>query len=355
MKTGHNFIVLGGAGTIGRIVVHDLFESDPKNIITIADYQMTKAEILAQSFKDRRVQSVFIDARDSIQLTKQIAGHQVVINCLQHDFNLAVMKAALAAKVHYIDLGGLFSWTRKQLLLNEEFRKAGLTAVIGMGCAPGITNVLAAHAASKLEKIRSVKIRVGSIDFNKIGDRIWFPYSHQTVIEELTLKPWLFKNGRFGQISPRRGWECVGFPAPVGKTWTFWTRHSEVATLPLSFRSKGIQYCDFKVSFDREFVKEIIRRLEAGWTLEQFKTLPIAKTNPNDYEISRVTVDKITVDCHARAKPKWQASASDIDTGCPASIVAQMIANGQIDRRGVFRRRRSCRFNHFSASWKNAE
>jgi saccharopine dehydrogenase-like NADP-dependent oxidoreductase len=41
------------------------------------------------------------------------------------------------------------------------------------------------------------------------------------------------------------------------------------------------------------------------------------------------------VDCIAYAKPAWHASAGDIDTGCPPSIVAQMIAVGTITERGV--------------------
>lgn len=329
------FLVLGGAGTIGKTVVRDLLESHPENSVTIGDYNETATRGLAQSLKNNRVRAVFADARDKNQLTRLLASHQVVINCLQHDFNLAVMKSALSANVHYVDLGGLFTWTRKQLLLDGQFQKKNLTAVIGMGCAPGITNVLAAYAASKLDRVRSIKIRVGSLDFNKLGKEIWFPYSPQTVIEELTLKPWIYKNGEYIQIAPRRGWECVKFPEPVGKTWTVWTRHSEVATLPLSFQSRGLKYCDFKVSFDREFVEEVIKRLRAGWTLEQFKNLPVAKSNPNDYEISRVIVDNLIVDCHAKAKPEWQASAGDIDTACPASIAAQMIADGLINRRGV--------------------
>jgi hypothetical protein len=46
--------------------------------------------------------------------------------------NLNVMQAALAAKIHYIDLGGLFTWTRRQLKLHQDFLRAGLTAIIGM-------------------------------------------------------------------------------------------------------------------------------------------------------------------------------------------------------------------------------
>ena len=59
----------------------------------------------------------------------------------------------------------------------------------------------------------------------------------------------------------------------------------------------------------------------------------------DDYEISRVIVTGnhkiVTVDCHAKANRRWHASAGDVDTGCPPSIVAQMIATGAITQRGV--------------------
>lgn len=340
---GRRFVVLGGAGTIGRVVARDLFESHGDNQILIADYNEPAARALTKSFKDlsRRVRGKFCDARETRNLIGLLKGKDVVVNCLQHDFNLAVMAAALAAGVHYVDLGGLFYWTRKQLRLNKKFRDRGLTAVIGSGCAPGITNLLVAYAAKFKDKIRSLKIRVGSIDFNPPSSELRFSYSAQTIIQELTLRPWIFRQGKFQQIAPRIGWELTDFPEPVGKAWTLWTRHSEVATLPLSFRDKGLQYCDFKVGFDRDFVAEVMKRFDSGWTIQDFNKLLKPATagkpaeNPNDYEISRVIVDDTIVDCHANARPDWQASAGDIDTACPISIVAQMIADGNIDRPGV--------------------
>lgn len=330
------FIVLGGAGTIGRVVVRDLFESHPDNQILIADYNEPVAQALAKSFKGRRVWAKFADARDPEKLTGLLAGQDVVVNCLQHDFNLAVMAAALSAGVHYVDLGGLFTWTRKQLKLDKTFRDRGLVAVIGSGCAPGITNMLVAYAAQCSEKIRSVKIRVGAIDFNPPSPELRFSYSAQTIIQELTLRPWIFRRGKFNQISPRTGWELTEFPKPIDKAWTLWTRHSEIATLPLSFQDRGLEYCDFKVGFDRAFVAAVMVRLRWGWTIRDFNKLLKPADNPNDYEITRVIVDDIILDCHAKSRPDWQASAGDIDTACPISIVAQMIASGAIVRPGVW-------------------
>src|SRR3989344_4162453 len=332
-----HFVVLGGAGTIGKIVVHDLFESHKDNQITIADYRESAALTLAESFGDPRVTARFVDAHVLGSLIDASSGQNVVINCLQHNFNLAVMNAALVTGIHYVDLGGLFSFTRKQLKLNRQFRKAGLTAVIGMGCSPGVTNMQAAYAINRLGKARSIKIRVGNIDLSdNVSKDLWFSYSSQTITEELTLRPWIFRNGKFRQIAPRTGWEQTEFPEPVGKIWTLWTRHSEIATLPVSFKKQGIKFCDFKVSFEPEFVEEIMRRYKTGWTLAQFQSLMTAPEQPpNDYEVSRVTVDNLIIDCHSVSRPDWWASAGDINTACPPSIVAQMIVNGLIEKRGV--------------------
>jgi saccharopine dehydrogenase-like NADP-dependent oxidoreductase len=338
-RNKRSFIVLGGVGAIGRVVVRDLFESHPRNRILIADYNETAARAYARSFRGHRVTAAFADAGQSKQLAKLFRGHAVVINCTQHDFNLKVMHAALAAKVHYVDLGGLFHWTRRQLKLNGQYKRAGLTAVLGAGCAPGITNVMARAAADQFDHIESVRIRVGTKDLNAKPADFFFPYSAQTIVEELTLKPWIFAHGKFREVKPRTGWERVDFSRPVGAQWVVLTRHSEIATIPLTFRAKGLRECDFKVGFDRAFVHEVTRRLKNGWTVQDFAKLPTPRGKPNDYEVSRVIVcgDKktVTMDCHSKANRRWHASAGDIDTGCPPSIIAQMIATDAIAQRGV--------------------
>ncbi len=333
VNSQRKFVVLGGVGAIGRVVVRDLFESHPQNRILIADYNEPGAQAYAKSFRSRRVSGGCADATKPTQLTKLFHGHTVVINCTQHDFNLRVMQAALAARVHYLDLGGLFHWTRKQLRLDRKFKRAGLTAILGMGCSPGITNVMARAAADRLGRVKSVRIRVGTKDFNPPAEAFCFPYSAQTIVEEFTLTPWIFERGRFREVKPRTGWECVKFPPPVGKQWLVRTRHSEIATLPITFK---LQHCDFKVGFDRGFVREVVKRMREGWTIRDFARLPAPRREPDDYEIARVIVeDKVVFDCHARANKRWHASAGDIDTGCPPSIVAQMVATGAIAQRGV--------------------
>jgi lysine 6-dehydrogenase len=339
-KPDHRFVVLGGAGAIGRVIVRDLYDSSPKNQILIADFHDDAARQVAKKYQSRRVTHTFTDARYLTRLASVLRDQSVVINCTRHHFNLNVMEAALRAGVHYLDLGGLFVWTRRQLRLHRPFAEAGLIAILGMGCAPGLTNVMAAAAASKLDRVDSIRIRLGGVDFNARNGDFAFPYSAQTIVEELTLPPWKWSGGRFVQTEPRTGWERVDFGRPVGRVWTVMTRHSEIATLPIRFKDRGLRYADFKVGFERPFVRELMRRMRAGWSVRDFEALPAPRAAPNDYEITRVIVrggrQTIILDCHARSNAKWHASAGDIDTACPASIAAQMIAGGVIDRPGVW-------------------
>jgi len=342
------FVVLGGAGAIGRIIVRDLFESNPNNRIAIADFNQDAARAAAERRRSRRVTWCRADARTPDNLREVLSGASVVINCTRHKLNLNVMEAALQARVHYVDLGGLFTWTRRQLRLRRGFADRGVTAVLGMGCAPGLSNVMAAAAAAAFERVDSVRIRVGGIDLNAARNtaELAFPYSAETIIEELTLPPWKWSRGQFVKTPPRSGWERIDFGPPVGAVWVVMTRHSEIATLPAYFRSRGLRYLDFKVAFDRGFVRELMRRLRQGWTVRDFQALPAPRDAPNDYEVARVIVrgrlpgkrraSTITMECHARSKPAWRASSGDIDTACPASIVAQMLACRAIDRPGVW-------------------
>jgi len=338
------FVVLGGAGTIGRVVVRDLLDSHRRNRIVCADLDDGRARALVTSLSSSRVTAAAANVTEPATLTRLLRGATVVINCTQHTHNLGVMRAALAARIHYVDLGGLFTWTRRQLSLDRAFEQAGLLAVPGIGCAPGITNVLARLAVDRLERVEQLQIQVAAFDRSLPGGAFVFAYSPQTIVEELTLRPWILTGGKFGTVAPRSGWELARFPRPVGSCWIVRTRHSEIATLPVSFRRAGLRACDFKVGFDRAFVRTLMRRLRGGETLKALAESGRRTGRADDVEIARVVAVTpsvrgirrvLTVDCQARARHDWAASAGDVDTAVPASIVAQMIASGEIRARGV--------------------
>ena len=127
-----------------------------------------------------------------------------MVNATQHFWNLDVMRAAAAAGVHYTDMGGLFHVTRQQVELHEEFRRAGVTAVISMGGAPGVTNLLAAYGAARLDTIEEAHAYCGNVDHTDwSGYDGWFaPYSLETLCDEFSVVAPQFIDGEWVTASP---------------------------------------------------------------------------------------------------------------------------------------------------------
>ena len=77
------------------------------------------------------------------------------------------MHACLEAGCHYLDLGGLYHVTAKQLELSAQFEQRGLLALLGIGSAPGKTNLLAARAVRELgRRARSIAVAAAGRDLD---------------------------------------------------------------------------------------------------------------------------------------------------------------------------------------------
>ena len=161
------------------------------------------------------------------ELPSVLKDVSAVAACLPYRLNLEVMEAALAAGCHYADLGGLYHVTLKQWELDERFRDAGLSAVMGIGSAPGITNVLARLGADRLDE-GSVR----SIDLSEGGGAFGVPYSAETILDEFTLPAIVFEDGVQKEVPAGSGVIDWTFPEPIGTQTAMYTLHSEPATLP---------------------------------------------------------------------------------------------------------------------------
>jgi hypothetical protein len=223
--------VLGAAGTIGRTVAGFL-ESWGVPLRRL-DFRLEGDE--------------HVDATDPASLRRALRGARVVVNSVDYRFNLEAMRGALRAGADYVDLGGLFHMTRRQLELDSEFRAAGRTAILGLGSAPGKTNLLAASAAERIGGSPvALEIWAATRDPAADGHPFPAPYSVRTLLDELRLSPMVVRDGVLGEVLPLSGRATRTFPDPVGAKEGIYTLHSELATLPgryPSLREASFRLC----------------------------------------------------------------------------------------------------------------
>lgn len=348
------FIVLGGYGIIGRVVVSDLFKTCKNCGIIVAGRNLKKAQECASSYKSSRVKAAKVDIKDINQTAKLLKDADVAVNCVQYYFNLQIMKACLKAKIDYLDLGGLFHMTKKQLKLHKAFGKIGKTAILGCGATPGITNVLASYGSSTLKKINSIEIVFADIDYTKYDKAFILPYSFHTIVDEYEKKPAVYRNKKLIFVEPGSGIKTYDFKL-FGKQKGFYTLHSELATFPASFKDKGIKNIEFRVTFDEEFNEVIENLIELGFTSnsliefggKKFKVinitssvmdrlLPKPTTRIKDKEMLRVDFNKGKLKMDAVIKSTHNVPAGTYDTGVPCSIIAQMLSENLIKKKGVY-------------------
>ncbi len=354
-------IVLGGAGAMGRVAVRALTEYEDVEQIVIADYNEEQASAVASALNSARLQVQQIDVTDEQRLADLLQGASVVLNAVDYAFNLPVLRACIREKVHYADLGGLFHMTRKMMALHAEAEAAGITAIAGMGGTPGITNLLARLAVDRLDSVESIRVHLGCSDTTPTTAPLVAPYSIRTLLDEFTREAQVFQDGEWYAQPPLSGQEEIDFPAPVGRATAVYSLHSECATLPISFREKGIRHVSFKIAFPDDFMTKLKFLVDLGFGSAEpinvrgvrvaprevlaslLAAFPVEDVEPQDCDVLRVITTgqaggqavEITNQVVVLPYRRWHISAGALDTGTPLAIAGHLLARGEITRRGV--------------------
>ena len=300
--------VVGAAGTIGREVVRFLERwSVPHRRL------------------DARLEGVeHVDASDRDAVRSALDGASVCVNCAAYRLNLDVMHGALDAGAHYVDLGGLYHMTRRQLALDEPFRAAGLTAVLGMGSAPGKTNLLAVAAARRLDAPpTSLAIWAATRDPAADGHPFPAPYAVRTLLDELRLPPVVVRGGEVVEVEPLSGAAQRDFPEPIGRARGIYTLHSELATLPAALPT--VREASFRLCLAPGLVAKLLA-LPDGAEPEPYSQSPRAVAV---HVVEAATNGRSVV---GMTRPRGGSARA---TAEPAARVAVELLEGRLDRAGV--------------------
>jgi len=282
-------MVLGGAGKMGCISVQFLAGDARVEKVVLADSNLENAKIVADYINSPKVEIQAIDLKDTQAFLAALEKVDVCLNATVYYTNLEVMDACQKTGTHYTDMGGLFHTTRKQLELHEKFQQAGVSAVLGMGSAPGIPNIQSRYAADRLDTIESVKIYDGIKP--PPPDDVRFTYAVPTILDELTIAPMVFEDGEFKAKEPLSGFEDYWFAAPMGSLPMHLSLHSEVATIPVTFKDKGIQECFFKINYwgmAKETVEKVKILADFGFNETDPVEINGQKVSPKDVLIAKL-------------------------------------------------------------------
>jgi lysine 6-dehydrogenase len=350
-----DFVVIGATGMQGRIVTKDLLENGYSVLLCGRDKK--RIEYILKKYKKTSFEH--LDARDIDKMTKVFkhSGATVVVNCVEGDWNLNVLKAAMKAGLHSIDLGSEIPMTKEQFALHQSLKKAGLTHITGCGSVPGIGNVLLNFAAQKLDHLHTIEV---GFAWNSNIKKFVVPFSMESIIEEFTEPSTNVKDGKFVKARPLDTLNKTKEPF-VGKQDAMFVRHPETYTFYHYFKDKGLKNVRFYAEFPPHSFDVIKQLIDLGFDKREkipvdgvmVKPIDVVTQTLKDLKFPKGYKEKenlwlklygkykgktkdILIECIVGTNKGWEDAGCNIDTGMPASIMAQMIKEKIITERGSF-------------------
>lgn len=354
-KIKYDFLVFGAGGMQGKIVIKDLLEKGYK--IFISDFYQQHIDDVKKTFGE--LDNEVIDLRDIKTTTAVIKKVKpfLVINCAEADFNLNVYKACLKNKTHVIDLGSDIPMTKDQIAMDSAFRQQNLIAITGCGSTPGINNVMLDYAVGQMDSVNTVE---AGFAWNSNIKEFVVPFSIPSIVEEFTVPATMMKAGKWLKKIPLETIKGKRYQE-VGRNKIFLVRHPEPYTFHYYYKDKGLKNIKYYAGFPTHSFQTIYNFITLGLASKEkiqmngsqiepleFLTEVLRKSEiPEGYKENEVLwveaigkkdgkTKKIFMECIADTLDGWEDAGCNVDTGLPASIIAQMVKNGQIKAWGSF-------------------
>ncbi len=349
------FLILGAGGMQGKIVARDLLENGRK--VFLADLYSQGTQKIISRFPEVAFEKIDLrNVNETTALIKKI-NPLVVINCAEGDWNLNVYEACLRAKKHIIDLGSDIPMSKEQIALDKDFKEAGIIGITGCGSTPGINNIMLHYAHQLFDSLDSVE---AGFAWNSSIPKFVVPFSIQSIIEEFTEPAHYIENDEWKLVNPLESLIEKEFRI-IGRQKCFVVRHPETYTFYQRNRPDGLKSVKFWAGFPEHSYNVIKTFIDCGLgsynpiEVDGKKVAPIEVLTHSlrSMEVPEGYTEKenlwvklagqqkdspatILMECIVDTLPGWEDAGCNIDTGMPASIIAQMIADNVIKEPGSF-------------------
>ena len=366
-------ILIIGAGGVSRVATVkcamniDTFEKITLASRTIARCETIQGEIKKNQKVDIDVASVNADnVPELIELIKKV-NPKVVLNVALPYQDLTIMDACVATGVDYIDTANYehpdeakFEY-KEQWAKNEDFKKAGIKALLGSGFDPGVTGVFCAYAQQNLfDEINYIDI----MDCNAGDHGYAFAtnFNPEINLREVSSNGRYWEEGKWIETKPLEIRVDHDYPE-VGVKPSYLLYHEELESLCKNI--KGLKRIRFFMTFGDSYIQHMNCLQNVGMlgiepvmhkgveiTPIEFLTTLL----PDPASLGPRTVGKTNIGCiiegikdgkkkkvyiynicdHQECYKETGAQAVSYTTGVPAMIGSKMIYKGIWDGKGVF-------------------
>jgi saccharopine dehydrogenase-like NADP-dependent oxidoreductase len=231
---------LGGAGRICREAVLDCVQFSEFDRITIGDLDEEEGRRVVTWLGDPRVDFHRVDVTQRQATVDLLHDYDVVMDGTTIKLNGHSTACIAEAGCHGINLNGF----GEEEDSDPVFRARGKSCVPGFGMTPGITQMMAMHAAAQLESVESVRVSHGAFR----------PIAFSPSITETTVYEYdpalpsrvVYEGGRFLQVPPFARPREIELPTPYGRTVQYIIPHAETRTLARALKDKGVQLIEVR-------------------------------------------------------------------------------------------------------------
>jgi saccharopine dehydrogenase (NAD+, L-lysine-forming) len=255
----------GVGGAIGPIAQRRSFFEQ----IVFGDVDPARADALvARLGEPDRFGAARVDAssvESIVALVRKIEA-DAIVNAVDPRFNPPVFAAARESRCTYLDMAMTLSRRHperpyelpgallgeEQLAADEEWRDAGLLALVGIGVEPGLSDVFARHAADDLfSEIDEIGVRDGA-NLAVHGYDFAPTFSIWTTIEECLNPPLVWERDRgWYTTEPFSEPELFEFPEGIGRLECVNVEHEEVVLVPREIDCRRVT---FKYGLGSDFI-----------------------------------------------------------------------------------------------------
>ncbi len=362
-------VLIIGAGGVGNVVVKKCAQvPEVFSEIVLASRTLGKCEQIASGV-GANIVTEQVDADDSGQVAALVKKHkpQLIINVALPYQDLPIMDAALETGVDYLDTANYeppdeakfeYKW---QWEYHDCFKDKGITALLGSGFDPGVTNVFCAYALKHhFDEIHYIDI----VDCNagSHGHPFATNFNPEINIREITQKGKFWEDGQWKEIDPMSVKMDFDFPE-VGVRTAYLLYHEEEESLVKHIN--GLKRIRFWMTFGEEYLTHLRVLQNVGMTgiepvdYNGTEVIPLQflkKLLPDPASLAENYKGKTCIGCvmegvkdgktkkmmiynvcdHAKCYKEVGSQAVSYTTGVPAMIGAMMMLTGKWKGPGVF-------------------